>query len=52
METTKTLRRKAREGDSDAQFRLGYRLAFTRTSARPNWKAAANWWVVQRGWDT
>src|ERR1700686_2373282 len=44
METTKTLRRRAREGDPDAQFRLGYCLAFNRARVRPNWKSAADWW--------
>src|SRR5665811_1486442 len=45
MITTRHLRNLARQGDADAQFRLGYRLAFARQRVRPAWSAAARWWA-------
>src|SRR5262245_43486445 len=45
METTRYLRRRAGEGDTDAQFRLGYRLAFGRQRPRPtDWSAVVAFW--------
>ena len=48
MVTTKALSKLAASGDADAQFRLGYRFAFSRDKRRRNlerafdiWKAAA-----------
>ena len=45
MITTRHLRNLARGGDADAQFRLGYRLAFARQRVRPAWSEAARWWT-------
>ena len=40
METTKYLRQRAEQGDADALFRLGHRLAFSRNRPRPpDWAA-------------
>jgi TPR repeat protein len=45
METTSFLRRRAQQGDPDALFRLGYRLAFGRRRPRPtDWSAVAGLW--------
>ena len=45
MITTKSLAKRAAEGDADAQFRMGYRLAFGRArKARPNWGRVAQYW--------
>jgi uncharacterized protein len=45
METTRYLQKRAKEGDADAQFRLGYRLAFGRQRSLPtNWESVVAWW--------
>jgi TPR repeat protein len=45
METTSYLRRRAQQGDADALFRLGYRLAFGRRRPRPtDWAAVVDLW--------
>ena len=45
METTKYLLKLAEQGDADAQFRLGYRLAFGRRNSKPcNWEEVVSWW--------
>lgn len=54
METTKYLRRQAEQGDAEALFRLGHRLAFGRTRPRPtNWPAVLELWeqAAQLGHD-
>lgn len=46
MITTKALKRRADKGDSDSQFRLGYRIAFGRHRERPTrWTEALHWWL-------
>ena len=45
METTKFLQKRAGEGDADAQFRVGYRLAFGRKRPRPtDWPYVLDLW--------
>ena len=45
METTAALRKMAERGDADAQFRLGYRLAYGRNRPRPtDWPAVFGYW--------
>ena len=54
METTKYLKQRAEQGDADALFRLGHRLAFGRTRPRPtDWPAAIKLWdqAAQLGYD-
>jgi TPR repeat protein len=46
MITTYHLRQLAGEGDSDAQFRLAYRLAFGRRRVSSAWSRAARWWAL------
>ncbi len=47
METTAYLRKLAEQGNSDAQFRIGYRLAFGRKSPRPRkWEEVVGWWQL------
>ena len=44
MEATSALRARADAGDADAQFRLGYRLAFGRTRPRNGRRLAVEYW--------
>ncbi len=45
METTKYLKRQAEQGDADALFYLGHRLAFGRSRPRPtDWAAVLELW--------
>src|SRR5689334_9502909 len=44
MISTTALKRRAPQGDVDAQFRLGYRLAFARARAKRSAKEAVRWW--------
>jgi hypothetical protein len=45
METTGLLKQRAEQGDPDALFRLGYRLAFGRSRIRPTqWAAVFPLW--------
>lgn len=45
METTAYLHKLAEQGKSDAQFRIGYRLAFGRKNPRPRrWEEVLRWW--------
>jgi uncharacterized protein len=45
METTKVIRRRAEEGDADALFRLGYRIAFGQNRPHPtDWAAVVRLW--------
>ncbi len=45
METTSYLLRLAIEGDAEAQFRMGYRLAFGKKSPKPRkWEEVLSWW--------
>ena len=44
MITTPALRKQAFSGDSDSQFRLGYRLALGRGPPR-KWREASVWWA-------
>jgi len=43
METTRYLQHRAREGDAEARFRLGYRLAYGRGRPR-SWRAVRRLW--------
>lgn len=45
METTKYLRKRAKDGDPDAAFRVGYRLAFHRNPRLRNRSAAKKYWL-------
>jgi len=45
METTKYLRKRAKEGDPDAAFRMGYRLAFHRNPRLRDRSAAKKFWL-------
>lgn len=45
METTKYLRKQAKEGDPDAAFRVGYRLAFHRNPRLRNRAGAKKYWL-------
>ena len=45
METTRVLEKRAVEGDDDALFRLGYRLAFGRRRSKPE-----DWALIFRLW--
>ena len=45
METTKYLRKRAKDGDPDAAFRVGYRLAFHRNPWLRNRNAAKKYWL-------
>src|SRR5262245_36439526 len=45
METTRVLQQRAKVGDADALFRLGYRLAFGKKRPRPT-----DWGVVFELW--
>jgi TPR repeat protein len=45
METTKYLRKRAKEGDPNAAFRVGYRLAFHRNPRLRNRAAARKYWL-------
>jgi hypothetical protein len=49
METDQALKKRSRLGDPDAQFRLGYRLAFRRLPALHNWHKAAEYWQAAAG---
>src|SRR5437868_2214567 len=49
MMTTASLRQKAICGNSDAQFRFGYRLAFCRDLKRRDYKEAVSWWRQAAG---
>src|SRR4051794_7619762 len=44
MITSGALRTQAVQGDRDAQFRLGYRLMFSRNRERQKPKEAITWW--------
>ena len=45
MITTRALTALAESGHSEAQFRLGYRLAFGRNRPRPTkWELVVHWW--------
>jgi uncharacterized protein len=44
MEATIILRAPAASGDTDAQFRLGYRLAFHRNPNQRDWSSALRYW--------
>ena len=46
MITTQRLRQLAGKGDPDAQFRLGYRLAFGRRRVGSAWSRAVRWWTL------
>lgn len=46
METTAYLLKLANQGDADAQFRIGYRLAFGKNYPKPrNWEEVVSWWL-------
>ncbi len=45
METTKVMKKRAEQGDPDALFRLGYRLAYGRQRPRPiDWQQVVSLW--------
>lgn len=46
MEATWVLKKRAAQGDLDAQFRIGYRLAFHRDPTRRNWPSAFKAWLA------